>query len=453
MTRRLAADRPFKSCAHLAMVAVGLATVGTVSTDAQAARVTEVADAMDGEDPFDANVEINLEYTYHRALISRENTQVPSISGEARSLLVRELDYSRHKLRMLPRLEIGIFRDLAIFLEWPVVIWDQQDLSYTSGTNKTNSTVERDMQSPPTVDGWPEPGSQYGNPGTQREQGHADWNFQRDRNAQFKKVRTGIDYPVLGARWSPVNNARDPSKPTITVQVDYKPGFLLPIAQDINDPESGEVSYYVADGAHRFHGMVAISKRFSLLDPYFVADYYFPFSGSDGVMGFDPRHDGGFQLGMEIIPYEHKELEQKLAIDFSFLARYFSQGRDYSEVSDVLGELTYTDEYLRTGFQAAIFFKVFRFATLDLTGAAMYDTSHYLTTEQLGCDGGCPDPGLAGFIVRQFEDVTTDGQVDPDIDSGERNPYFNPVLDTPGRRMRLEESIHLQVMGHIALTF
>lgn len=441
-----------------AFALTGLSMVTMAAPVSQAARVTEVADAVDTDDPFDANVEVTLDYTYHRALITREHTQTPAGGGDPRTLLVRELDYSRHTARMLPRLEVGLFRDLSLFFQWPIVVWDQQDMSYTNTTNKSNSTIERDMQSTPTVDGWTEPGQEYGNPGVDREQGHSDWNLQRDGNGVYRKVRVGVDYPTIGGRWSPVNNERDSSKPSIVLQLDYTPAFLLPVKQDVNDPEinntsTSEISYYVADAAHRFHAMVAISKRFSLLDPYFVADYYFPFSSSDGVMGFDPRHDGGFQLGMEIIPYEHTELEQKLALDFSFLARYFSQGRDYSEVSDAFGELTYTDEFLRTGAQAAIFFKVFRFVSLDLTGTALYDTSHYLTTEQLGCDGGCPDPGLIGFIVNQFESKTIDGQVNPDIDAGERNAFFNPVLDTPGRRLRVEESIYLRIMAHIALTF
>jgi hypothetical protein len=437
------------------MAAAALCSAALVAEDAHAAQITDVADAADGDDPFDANLELNLEYTFHRAIITRENTQRSTLDNQVRTVRVRELDYMRHRVRLKPRVEVGVFHDLSVFAEWPILLWDQRNLAFSANTTVNNSTIGRDMTKAPVVDAWDDPGPQYGIPGVQRQQEHNAWGFNLDQNGSFQKIRSGLDYPIVGGRWSPVNNERDPTKPTITLQFDYKVAFIpLPVAQADGEPPATEVSLFAADATHRFHGVFAISKRFLLLDPYFQADYTFPLAASTAVLGLEPRHDGGFLLGMEIVPYENADLDQKFAVDLSFGARYFSPGRDYSEMSDALGELTLTDEFFRTSLAGKLYFRAWKFIYLDLTGEMLYDTPHYLTTEQIGCDGGCPDAGLIPRIINGLDGtLVRDGQVSLDRADGERNPYFNPVYDTVGRRFRVEESIRFRILGHVALTF
>jgi hypothetical protein len=434
------------------MLVAALAFIG-LATPARAAQVTDVADAIDGEDPFDANLELRVEYTFHRALITRENLQPPEAGGAARTLHVRELEYMRHTARLRPRLEIGLFHDLAVFAEWPLPAWDQQSWGFASGTSAENSTLARDMRSPPVVDNWTEPGTSYGIPGTERDQGHTEWNLDLAQNGEFQKTRSGIDYPILGVRWSPVNNERDDTKPAITLQFDYKPAFLLPVMQDEDDLPAQQLSTFAADATHRLHFAFAFSKRFLILDPYFLADYTFPFANSDAVLGLEPRHDGGFRLGIEIVPYENPTLDQKFIVDLSVMTRYFSPGRDYSEVSDVLNELTWTDEWIRAGAQGALVFRAWKFVSFDLTAGAFYDTPHYVTTEVVGCDGGCSSPGLLARTVDAFNpNKALDGNIQV-RDTAERNPYYNPVIDTPGRRLRVDESFFFTVVAHAMVTF
>lgn len=414
---------------------------------ARAAQITEVADAVDGDDPFDANLEVKFDVERHSGLITRENFQPPQndAGGKPRTVDVKELSFERVRFRIKPRLEVGIFHDLSAFAEWPIVIWDQQAFRYAEGTDQGNSSFGRDIApnpSPP-VDSWPETAGagndsqriqngKYGFPGKD----YNDWRM-KPGDGTFTGYRQGFDNPSFGLRFSPLNNDRDDTKPTITLQADYTAPFfqfMNPTDDKLDDPQNPGP---VADGSHKFHFSVAMSKRFLILDPYFQIEYTLPLAATSGgsLLGAFPRQVGGFMMGTEIIPYEEKKLDQKFAIDVNAFATYFSEGRDYSEVSDMLKEQTYTDQWVQTGLSAGIFFKAFQYFFFDVTGRLAYDSSHLLTIEDFGTDG--PD-------------------LNPDINLDnpkERNPYYNPAIDTVGRRVRVEQSLHLGVLVHAALTF
>src|SRR5688500_17943532 len=119
--------------------ALVFATLAAV--DVRAAQVTEVADAVDGDDPFDANLEMKLDVRRHSGTLTRENFQPPEgeASGKPRSADVREMSFERTSFRIKPRLEVGIFHDLAVFAEWPIVLWDQTSFRYAKGTDQSNS--------------------------------------------------------------------------------------------------------------------------------------------------------------------------------------------------------------------------------------------------------------------------------------------------------------------------
>lgn len=435
--------------ARLASILVPLA----LAPAARAAQVTDVADAVDGDDPFDAHLEAKFDVRYKRALIVRENTQVPEAGGGARSIDVRELDLEHLQLRLMPRLEVGVFRDLAVFAQWPIILYQQTNLRYTEGTNNGNSTVFRDMNTAPTIDGWPQrggsgsqglgSGNTFGFPAG----GYADWRLNLGDEASYEGGRQGFDNPTVGVRFSPVNNDRDDTKPTITLQADYTAPLMPFMDPDDEDPR-GTVIQTVADGAHRFHFQVAMSKRYALLDPYFVVDYTVPFASSSSFEGLTPRHEGGFMLGMEIVPYENKTLDQKFALDLGVSGAYLSEGRDYSEMSDVFREITYTDQFFRGGANLGVFFRAFSYVFIDLTGSVFYDTDHLLTVEDVGEDkDDANDDGQCGANEPGC------GRVDLDPAQNERNYYFNPVYDTPGRRFKIADNVTGQVMLHLAVTF
>jgi len=435
-------------------VGVAVACALVVTRDARAAKVTDVADAVDGEDPFDANLEVKLDFSWHQGVLTRENFQPPANDPNGAGRLVEgtEMSFQHMKLRAKPRLEVGIFRDLSVFAEWPIILWDQKDFQYAAGTNNDNSTFARDQapNTSPGVDSWADetgkpitagagndlPENQdgaFGFPGKE----YNDWRFDHQNDGSFIGYRQGFDNPTFGVRFSPVNNERDDTTPTITLQADYTAPFfqfMNPTDEALNDPQTPGA---VADGAHRFHFSIALSKRFLILDPYFVVEYGLPLAAPSGgsVLGYFPRHQGGATAGVEIVPYENDKMKQRFALDFSANATYYSEGRDYSVASDVLKEQTYADQSVRAGLNAGMNFRAFELFFIDLSGFVAYDTEHLLTIEDFGVDG--PDAA---------EQVNLDNPA-------ERNAFYNPALDTVGRRVGLEQSVHIGALLHFGATF
>ena len=435
----------------LVTLAVGSAVVSS-ALPARAARITDVADAADqkpdGLDPIDVNIELTFDVMRHSGLITRENTQPPpnDPSGAPRTADVKELEWERVRTRLRPRLEVGVFHDLSVFTEWPIILSDTQTTKFAEGTTATNSTIVRDMAPngrPENigVDGWPETegagnnnpevqGGKYGFPGKP----YNAWAM--NSQGGFSGSRAGLDNPIFGVRWSPLNNDRDDTKPTVTLQTDYTAPFFKqmdPTGDNIQNGTTGPVT----DGLHKFHFSVAMSKRFNVFDPYFQIDYTIPFVGNEtpAVLGHQPRQFGGFLGGVEIVPFEDVKLKQRIALDLQASATYFSEGRDYSEVSDLFREMTYTDQYVRLGGLAGLKYTAFDIFFVDLSGQFGYDTEHFLTTEDFGKD-------------------LDDANDEIDLDNpAERNPYYNPAIDTIGRRLRIEQSLHVGFIAHVGITF
>ncbi len=424
-------------------------SIVSLSPVAYAAQVTDVADAAEEDDPIDVHVEVLFDFVRHTGLITRENTQpAPNDpNGPERTADVKELEYERLKLRLRPRLEVGVFHDLALFTEWPIVLYDQQKTRFADGTTAANSTITRDLNQAGTpttsVQGWPETegagndvqaiqDGRFGFPG----KGYTDWGVAAD--GSFEGYRANIDNPVFGIKWSPLNNERDETKPTITLQADYTAPFfgqMNPTGDVLNNATIGAAP--AADGLHKFHFQVGMSKRTAIFDPYFLVEYTIPFVGNVApeVLGHQPRQFGGFTGGVEIVPYEDKKLKQKFALILQGSATYFSEGRDYSEVSDLFKEMTYTDQFIRVGGRAGLRFSTYDIFFLNIQGLLNYDTEHFLTIEDFG---------------RDLDDANDEIDLDNPL---ERNVYYNPAIDTVGRRLRIEQSLQVGFIAHIGVTF
>jgi hypothetical protein len=438
------------STRRFAVVAL-LGTFVPAAGPARAAGLTEVADAAEPTNPIDVVGSVSFDMMRHTALITRENTQPPpdDPNGTPRTANVKELAYERMRYRLKPRLEIGVFRDLALFTEWPIVIWEAQTTRFVDGTTADNSTIARDRAPAPVplIADWPQvegagnnrpeiqegvaPDSAYGFP----KNGYNNWRVGAD--GTWAGFRRGFDNPSFGLRWSPTSNHRDETKPTITLQADYTApffDFMDPTKDELEDPSTPGP---VANGVHRFHFSVGMSKRVQVFDPYFLVEYSIPFTGGKDqhLLGMFPRQNGAFIAGLEIIPYEDNEKAQKLAIEVQGMARYYSEGRDYSEVSDLFREQTYTDQFLRTGGEVGVVYTGFGIVSFDVRGILNYDTEHFLTIEDFGKDLG-----------------DENDKVDL-LNPAERNPYFNPSLDTVGRRLRIEQSVLMGFQTRLSLSF
>ncbi|MBL93200.1 MAG: hypothetical protein CMH56_15480 [Myxococcales bacterium] len=412
--------------------ALGFALMAAVwCAPGHSARITEVADAMDDNDPFDANIEMQYDLRTHTASITRENYQQDTTNKVNRVMRVKELNYESTQHMIQPRLELGLFRDLALYLKIPIVLsWNQNSI-YANGTNASNSSLAQDQNnaSPTLVDGWPT--SNFGIP---EGQAYNDWRFDNATGA-FSSERAGPNNPTFGFRWSPSNNERQPSSVTTTLDLSYTAPFfpyMDPWTEAANSTDVGNV----ANGTHLIGLAVAMSKRFLFLDPHFLMHYTGPIPASEALWGLHGQHHGGVRAGLEIIAHEDPAYDQKFAIDLFGGTEYFSEGRNYSEISDLFNDLTYVEQFMRTEAGAGFYFKAGPFVHFDVDFLFTYDSDHMVTAEDIGTD------------------KNSNGYVDlDDLSSNEVNHWYNPILDTPGRRLYVEESLGWELMIHGGLTF
>ena len=118
---------------------------------------------------------------------------------------------------------------------------------------------------------------------------------------------------------------------------------------------------------------------------------------------------------------------------------WFSAGRDYSQVSDMLGKLTYAQEYVNATGSLGVYGRFARWAQLRVYGTVGIDTPRFLTTESIGKD--------------------LDGNGTVDISGGrgipapEQNPTYDFRLDQPGRRLKADNVLIWGVAGTLTLSF
>lgn len=420
----------------------------------QAALVTDVADAADGDNIIDVDLGLKWERTQRRAKITREYFDAP----QARTIDLTELQHQRWTHTLTPSIAIGLFHDLEIHAKMPYAIHDEQywDYARVDGTYvKPNSSIEsnnRDadgrcfsadcldtrplLPSPGRVfrGGFLDPtvGIAWGIFNDQREKKLSDDMFPH-------KVRTatwvlGFDYTM------PIVKASDPTKSDPLTPM---PNVTLPLGT----------------GAHRLDWWMAMSKRMGVVEPYMKLHYTLPVTSGQAynnckIAGSDPDnmvmspkgqdlcgpsdtfwhdktgtefpHVGGILIGTEIIPVEEKD-GLRLAIGLELAAGYTSKGRRMSELSDALKKLTYTDQYFTVESKLTFDLRVSKWVHFVTYMSLGTDTPHFITSESVGKDrfGGVDNQG------------GPDGEVT--LRSSEQNPNYDFRIDQPGRRLRVTD--------------
>jgi hypothetical protein len=328
--------------------------------------VVQVVDAFDDDDLFDLHLSLGYQSTWKSADILRESSLTDAgfnDGGYSRANL-NVARYSERVSRLNTRADIGLFKDLALVIRMPIVLSDDRELKGLSGSESNQALALA------------------GAPGEQL------------FSLPFKSpTRSGIEYLAVGIDASPMNQARDSTKPTWMLGIEGRfslgepmracnknpkalnPNSMLDPAtaselacaypSDINrDGTSGQYPAALVDGGSlegSFRGgrkpgisrgttglelHTMISRRVKYLEPYggFRALFEFQNEGSDfgssdlkGSLVNHPPLRGTMIFGLNVIPYEIREQFQRLAFDFRFTGTYVSEGRDYSELFDALG--------------------------------------------------------------------------------------------------------------------
>lgn len=326
--------------------------------------IVQVVDAFDGDDLFDLHLSLGYQSTWASAKILRESSLTdPGFSdgGYSRANL-NVAEFSQRISRLNTRADVGLYKDVALILRMPIILSDDRELKGLGGSENNQAFALA------------------GAPGEQL------------FRLPFKSpTRSGIEYLAVGIDATPMNQARDGTKPTWLIGIEGRfdvsepmhacgknltalntnQGLTPGAAQldcahysDINrNGASGEYPANVDGGSleGNFSGgrkpgvsrgvtalelHTVVSRRVKYLEPYggFRALIEFQNGSSDygvtdakGSLVNHPPLRGTLLLGTNVIPWEMREAYQRLAFDFRFTGTYVSEGRDYSELFDALG--------------------------------------------------------------------------------------------------------------------
>lgn len=387
---------------------------------AQAAELTDVIDAADGDDIIDINIDINFRSSLSRAKITHEWQQAWTQPGQSLRPDYNELRFNEQIYAMDYMIEIGLFHDLELYVNLPWIIKDRKQINFVAGVTSdgsggtSRSTVWSDAA------GFTNATAE--NPGTKP-----------------TSERAGIGDMQIGIKWAPFNEERDDTKSVWVVGLD----FTIPSGQLANpDQVSGGEEGGVGLGHFVLTPQLLFSHRYSVIDPYVGIQGSIPIqAGPAKDAGFKIPYYGGFLTGLEIIPWERNDKHQKFSIDIRLWTTFFSEVESkghpdaqgtVNEMSDFLiasganpnnvsRQLQATSQYTQFGLLLGFAFRAAEFVKLRFGVSLAHNTEHFVTGADF-CD-----------------DNNGDGNCDQ-ADGDLINVYRNGTYDDPGQRLRIEET-------------
>jgi hypothetical protein len=450
----------------------------------ETAEITTVADAFDKDDPFDLNLVLGIMQSFKHAKIRRESQLAqPGLEGspgQSAGFIPATENIATYQSSMSTLnvgADIGIYHDLALILRLPIILSWSQSLGDLDGSSAVSAQRLAD----------PSGGQLFSVPFS-------------------SPTRSGIDYFAFGLDWAIFNQQRDATKPTWVIGVEGRVAVGTPLHACNNtsgapgpqcpDPTTWDSTKqaYPAGATSRdpgiskgFDSIVAKtvwSRRFGYIEPYsgFWVQADFPTSGSDfgkwnPAQNLDrtPPLQGSFALGMEVVPWEHREQYQRLSADFRFKGTYHSPGRDYSELFDALGSsqatslrnpnpaaytqgppgtpsvqdpgsenvyftgITEVAAYGSFTVSAAATWQAGQYIKFTLGAGFTYAQSHLITAADVCTPNGNTSQAAAGPCLDQ-----STGQV-----QGVPNPDHRDIIDLPGHRFSVDDTtiVDLYAMG------
>ncbi|HEY7725380.1 MAG TPA: hypothetical protein VH880_08600 [Anaeromyxobacteraceae bacterium] len=400
------------------------------------------------------SISLRLERTQRQGKITREfgdNGQSPGVIQDA-----VELAYSEVSNRILPRVTVGLWRDLELHLEIPYVLSAEPNWKY--GTVGGASVEPTSAIANNAIDAsgaacattpcpmFPVGATLFG-------------------GAALDDLRVGVAWGVLTEK-------RDAWWPTWVVSLDvtaptaarFDPAAGRLTAGGFFAPTSFSSSQRSAVGRKIWSWEIATaaSRRMGAAEPYVRLRAVLPqrtnatysncehatalaalgqmSSVAAGNCGLDawktlaraqPPAVYGFLFGVELAPYEDQGRGQRFAIDFRAGADFTTRGRWYNELTPATGKLLANSPYLTLAGQVALRLRTSRWLSLGLEGLFEKDLAHFITGDSMG---------------RVDNEVVTPN-------SAQQNPNFDWRWDLPGRRFRITDTFSYRIALYAALGF
>jgi hypothetical protein len=444
-----------------AVVLVAVAAAA-VSGPARAADVTDVASSFDRDNPFDFRFRVRYDHTEKRAQIKRE---LEGLSPAQSSVAVlRDLVYAQSRDTLSLRAEVGLFQDLMLHAELPIILGEQASYGFDQSAgsacrfapdpmpdcvNALNSTTVRDG-----IAGAPAMGSEI---------------FRgASRGAAGGSGLDAFDTFNFGLTWAPVSQKRDDTKPTWVIALEPQISIGNIKAFDRARPTA---NHAVSEGVHRLYARTAISHRWRWVDPYMAFWYMYPIPRGDSLFKDygpsqslkNPQQQGGAIFGAELVPFERPQDGHKIFIDVRGRLDGHFAGKGYSEAWELLasapplacdlGQAAYNpacnpslttnayqgqpftgvttiENYASLGVDLGLGVQVGRHARFRTAFEYTHDEAHFITGEDIGIPS------------------SSSGRVSA---PNEFNPAYRAAIDQVGRRYRVDnvDTYNFSVWGQI----
>lgn len=432
----------------LAVLAAVLVALG--ASPARGAEVTRVLSSGEPGSPFSFSLDVRYDRVQRSAKITREFGD--NQAGQPPTGLVRdavELSYSEVTNRVVPRVAVGLWRDLELRLQMPYVIDDTPHWDY--GTEGGASVQSRSSIDQNTLD--PSGGTCASPPCPMFPVGRT-----LHAGGAFDDLQVGI-------AWAVTNERRDAWSPTWVVSLDVTAPTAArydPAAGRL-DPATYPGSFFDAPGfgsgkkaavGHKiwvYDLATALSKRLGAVEPYVQARVRIPQRSSatysncehaaqlaalpDAQMSdvaaqncasaywkdrakADPPMVASAFLGAELVPFEDMASTRRFSVDLRVGGDFHGRGRWYNELTPATGKLLANDAWFDFVAHLGLAYRTGH-ALLGLHYAFQRDFAHFITGEAMG---------------HVSNEIVAPG-------SPQQNPNFDFRWDLPGRRFRVADSM------------
>ncbi len=428
---------------------------------------SEVASLRDGKPSLNLSIDYGLDI--RRAAIKREFAGFPGTDPSDPTPVVRDLVYSGVRHTITPKLELGVFTDLSISVALPIVISDSRDIEFDQRDTPCaftgpDATCIDAGNSTTVLDGLlPANGFDANDPTT---------GFVGGRRIFRGPNRSGLDQIQLGVAWAPMNQATDDTKPTWKLGAELRLAIGKPMKFSRRNPSS---ETGVGNGLHEVRLWTTMAKRLGWAEPYMSLWWQAPFATQKDSQWLEPgfgqrrteaQQSAGTRFGFEAIAWEKPAENLRLSFDMSARLEAKFEGRAYTEMWEIFqyagdasvdaadrGPLVLDSDPTQDGVQLLSHPGVsnvenyMRFGGRFGANAVLGDKVRFGLSLEFArdqshvasfADAGTDKPTCSGGQVPPTCEVSSNDVVNPGTD--EVNPLSVPLIDTVGRRYRIDEA-------------
>ncbi len=310
-------------------VVILLGTLGIVGV-LSAAEVTEVADSFDKNNPFDFNLNISYRNTHEFANIKREYNTMPETYEDDNGRLyyttesrrVETLEYKgnpeiRYLRELLISSEIGLYHDLSLSVDVPVVLKDAYRLLLE------NYDLDGQGNAVP------------------REYSLVEQGLFPDAGNLSYTHGIGVGDIGVGIQWAPFNQER--GKDAFSWLLGFKAVFPTssvksPKGMNRNDGNgtvtTGDTSDKgVGEGLFAFDIRTAVAKRYEVAEPYVQVLAHLATPSANSLI-VKPRHEFTLNTGTDLIAFEDLQKGHKIFFRLDLGLSYTTRGNNYNYITD-----------------------------------------------------------------------------------------------------------------------